>query len=274
MKLLLASLLVSSTAVAAPATLDDFAGKLAGLSCPTMSTLEPVIGAQHYKPKTDEMANLDPLPVTVANADTLGIHSATAHLAIDYYHQSPSSVKDPMVGELELTLDDKAKLDASKLAGATHYAVDKDTIWHAGALYVGPHRMTMTCGGRVPAWAQQAWTGGDATAATHRILDAFDGKGAAASDERYQLTVDKQISAQFKTPLPAGELLAALGAKKVVIKTVDVHRSHWVLMQADGKPITYKGWQIEFSIDETGVDKTATLDASKLLLTSLNATHP
>lgn len=69
----------------------------------------------------------------------------------------------------------------------------------------------------------------------------------------------------------------ALGSESVILKAVDVHRSAWYLFHPDGSAITYQGWNIDVSIDESKLDRSkrgdVVMKADAILLTAINA-HP
>lgn len=280
MKWVLATMLASVTAAAEPAKLDALVGKLAGMSCAPLSQYEPLFGPQHHAPKDDAEAMMS-FELAVANGPQLGIRRALATPSIDFYHQAPSSVKDPMIGELELLLDAHVDIAAlfAKLPNVAHYAVGADTAFHSGNLFasLAAHHITLVCGKHRPAWAQRPWTSDDALAALHHIMTALDGKSmSAVTDERYELTAVGGVDVIFTTPLPAEPLLQQLGATKVVLHPLDVHMSHWVLRHADAKqtPIVYAGKTIEITVDESALDfgdRKQPLDITKLRMTSLEA---
>lgn len=280
MKTALLVLLVSATAAAEPAKLDVLVGKLAGQACAPLSQLEAILGPQHHAPKDDAEAMLD-FELTVANGKQLGIRRAFATPSIDIYHQEPSSVKDPTIGELVLDLDehvDIAALFAKRPEGA-RYPVGTDTVFHAGALFgsTAAHRISLVCGKRRPTWAQRPWTSEAARDAVQHIVAAIEGKSMSSiTDERYELTAVGGVEVMFATPLPAAPLLQQLGATKVVLRAVDAHMSHWVLRHADAKqtPIVYAGKTIAITVDDSALefaDRRKPLDITTLRMTSLEA---
>jgi len=286
MRLALLCLLVPTAAHAAPSPTETFVTKLSQLGCPTrISQLEPVLGKYSYVPSRNATR---PIKYPIGDLAKLGVRGVRVSLAFDIYHQDPATVKDPSVDQLNITLDGNPMLDAAihALPGATNYISGYDTIWHAGNLYYKRGLLTVDC--HTPDWARQPWTDADAKALNARVIDTLDHKTpsgmkpdakepgkTSSDDDRHELGIYKDWwYVHFKTPMPAAQLLKAIGVTTVTLRSGDVHMSHWSLHNADGSPLIYKGYRLDIDVVEDGLEKSnqsKPIDGTKLLITTINA---
>ena len=276
-----ALLLASATAHAAPATLGALLDDLAAHRCTAVSQLAGMLGPIGYQPKADDMANLDPLALPVGPLGKLGVKSVSARLVFDIYHQQPSKVADPPVGELVLVLDGKVEkqLEAllDKRPKGHHVAIGKDTVWRAGDLYYrrSTHELAAVCG-EPPAWAVVPWTDRDIATATDQVIALLDGKPLPADDDRARFGEQgKERYVSFRPPLPAAAVFAALNMPRGILRSRDVHMSHWELTNPDGAAPQYKQQHLAIQVDEEGLDKLTkprpVLDTKQLRITHLAA---
>jgi hypothetical protein len=279
----------------APSSLEAFLHELAQRSCQTVKQLEPMLGPVRDRPLDPDTTDLDRFDLPVREVARFGVTKVTMTLKLELGYRAIGKLSGAAIGELTLALDPRAPRARiaqilGELDGSTQFAAGGTTVWHAGDLYFarGADALNVICG-NPPPWAQRPWTDRDVKAFSSTLVAVLDRKDVAgfvkdAANPRSsvlaedRIRIDREntaVAVTFRTPMPGGALLAAVGANPVILQIVDGHRVYFRLARKDGSPIVYNGWRLEITVDDSELDKFGrprpTLDIDRLLVTGLGA---